>query len=99
MQTVLYKKTPLFFGNVFPVTFCAHVTLPRFNKNVLQDNSLVTYIYILNNKEIYSKLYAALAVVWRDIFTQQQVQHQALCACMRAVLYKKTPRFLEMFSL
>ena len=88
MQAVLYKKNALIFENVFTVTFrtlnIAHTV----------------FIYIYKNKQSRVILLRTSFLIFGGTPSKirKEVRH-ALCACMRAVLYKKTPRFLEMISL
>ena len=83
----LQKNAPI-FGNVFTVTF---------NTNYRLLNNL---LYIIHNKQVrLSTLYISTLCVFLAYIEVKTHKACALCACVRSALYKKTPRFLEMFFL
>ena len=88
MRAVLYKKTPRFLEMFSLWHVIRKYMYIYFN-----------YIYYIYKKKFNEKYCTACRLCEGNTRTETTCSTHALCACMRAVLYKKTPRFLEMFSL
>ena len=83
------------------ILFSVWYTGGILHENNMEDiyTYIIVYIYYIYYKSNLTRNFTRLVVFGLGVILKPKTTSRALCACMRVVLYKKTPRFLEMISL